>query len=948
MTTGQPTPQPPRPPARRTNSLGCLGVFSILCLLTFTSAEVFVVYLLDPTWFDRIAVWRGPVFPRDVIVEDEPVTGAVAGASSLPTPSPGYKTESLAEAQARIAVAGTPPPRFEVDWSRFPVAASASTLISRSRGGVVRLKDGSGIELPAGALPADTTVTVRRLINDGPEGRTMTITEVDAGKSDLLADATLTLPCPQGAYDDEFQVRHIHDGRMTLVPGEYDAASRQMKVRVRRCSPFIVGAAVPAVISGAPGPNQARAMREAELQADLSKDHVDPPMVIPYYHQAGAEWCWAASTQMILKAYGVQREIWEIAHELGLDYSQGIKVGGELSGSLDEIFQRAKLPTEGTRVGWVDDYHLVAYVIAELRLGRPVWIHFVGENHVLVAAGFNQQSVYVHDPAEPSINTVPVPWATFRSWVSNTINPAKAFGSVSTITVKAPLGGYVPVVVTTDRPIASAQSPVTISLQPDQLDFTHPPAFPRNNDWTVHFAWDGQASRGCRFCVPCPSPKHDRSAGARTDIEPVSATMSDTMTLRVTLANASPVARRVRFGATLDGNPIPIKTNPKWNLNPNSRATAQIVSADTVSINPNAGLVDVTLIDGGVKLSDVLPKGSAARYYSLRITATDLTASRTPALADEIVVDVPVGPAMPEMLRIETPEADPNSAAPPSKDTILRWDPVPGAGVNYEVYYTQVLTEPGRLVKETTDTQWTIDPALLLKRQGVYFNVVAKTGSLQSARSEYLEPIDLFEGTWAGTVKLTEGSIAQPIKDIVNLYVDAVKKKATEDRAKLANELAAAQDATQRIVLNGRLAQMDKEQAEDAKVVGKVVEFFDSVLQLAEWVARVGVPIKIKVKRVDGEYLMAITEIAKQPTQMKPMIPLVRRGEHTLALKNPRLAPGPSQSQTPDQPQAINLPPLYLRLHRKQEMRDEYTLDYKSEKVNTHCKMQWVLKREGP
>jgi hypothetical protein len=125
-----------------------------------------------------------------------------------------------------------------LDWSTLPVATEVSAVLSARKGGSLAFADGVGVQIPAGALPADTRVTLRRRAVPDAQDRLVTVTEVDAGDMTLAADATLTLPLPPSDPFDagDYRVYRIHRGRKVEVPRNYHRYRRLVEVRTRSFS----------------------------------------------------------------------------------------------------------------------------------------------------------------------------------------------------------------------------------------------------------------------------------------------------------------------------------------------------------------------------------------------------------------------------------------------------------------------------------------------------------------------------------------------------------------------------------------------------------------------------------------------------------------------------------------------------------------------------------------
>jgi hypothetical protein len=128
------------------------------------------------------------------------------------------------------------------DWQRLPVRDEKAAVISAGKGGKLEFADGSGVRFPPGALPADTKVLLRRRAVPRSHARLATVTEVDIGDTTLLAEATLTLPLPQFDPDGhgDYKVYRIHQGAQTEVPAKLHPYRRQIQVRTRGFSDYLV------------------------------------------------------------------------------------------------------------------------------------------------------------------------------------------------------------------------------------------------------------------------------------------------------------------------------------------------------------------------------------------------------------------------------------------------------------------------------------------------------------------------------------------------------------------------------------------------------------------------------------------------------------------------------------------------------------------------------------
>ena len=76
---------------------------------------------------------------------------------------------------------------------------------------------------------------------------------------------------------------------------------------------------------------------------------------------------------------------------------------------------------------------------------------------------------------------------------------------------------------------------------------------------------------------------------------------------------------------------------------------------------------------------------------------------------------------------------------------------------------------------------------------------------------------------------------------------------------------------------------------------------------------------------------------------MKEPLGFRQVGPHTLApVEQGGVTPAPSGGGRG------GVPPLLLRLHREDEIRDEYTVDQDLNSRQLHCNLRWTFQRIGP
>jgi hypothetical protein len=181
---------------------------------------------------------------------------------------------------------------------------------------------------------------------------------------------------------------------------------------------------------------------------------------------------------------------------------------------------------------------------------------------------------------------------------------------------------------------------------------------------------------------------------------------------------------------------------------------------------------------------------------------------------------------------------------------------------------------------------------------------------------------DPFQGTWDGQIRLVEGSLVDPLNA-------AFEKIGAEEEKKELEAIAKIQDADEK---TRRSVQWQKTKKEATELYGKFLE----LAKIAEQFARLGIPLKIKIRRTSGKYFMSVPEIAWQETGMgaEDDLEFVRADSNTLKTKT-----------TPPE-----LPPVLLRLHRmnqegQNEIRGTYDLVKAAEGNTLKCKFSWTFHR---
>jgi len=542
----------------------------------------------------------------------------------------------------------------------------------------VSLPDGTRVVIPAGALPSGASVALRRLLAPPGERPQATVTVIDAGTAQLSADATVTLPCPSGPAGATFKVFRIDGDTVQEVPARHDAARGTVTVATRRFSAWLV---VPVVIWLTTGSaNDSLSEFQAEIGADQRA-----PITVPHYFQEFSLWCWAGATQMMLKAHGKAREIWDIARDAKAPYVERFPKSPEHSHVRGWLMgQHSDFTIDMDRLPYTDLFACARHVVGHLKAGRPVYLNVCGIQHAVVAVGFNRDGLWVHDPGGTVLTKMPSLKNTNYMQVWQQFRHAAIFVPWSDFFAMASRRlGWVCTLAATDR-LPSA-SPITVQLLPKtMLRFEHPKSEPHRY-FFMNFEWDGTHENGYKLA---PNVEGDF---------PGHATNSDVMHLKVHLANASAAPATADVVVSWDGREVMRKSLPLTAGGPPYFTLNELEFADFKM--GDAGLVPgphVLKVDAGV---------------------------------DALEVKVNVGPSQPAGVRFEQRD----------RDVVMKWSAVPESGVRYEVRAAIGTLENTEVLGTVDATELIIPPQYAERPETRFFVTAIHTASgLAGSLSDYV------------------------------------------------------------------------------------------------------------------------------------------------------------------------------------------------------------------
>ena len=226
---------------------------------------------------------------------------------------------------------------------------------------------------------------------------------------------------------------------------------------------------------------------------------------------------------------------------------------------------------------------------------------------------------------------------------------------------------------------------------------------------------------------------------------------------------------------------------------------------------------------------------------------------------------------------------------------------------------------------------------------------ITAPGAAVVAADGPLDKADPFQGVWEGQVELVEGELVGPILKAM----DAAGADLDRQRQK---EIAAIPDPEEKA-----RAQKDWD---DAKQAGKkAYDAAADIMRAFELLARLGVPMKMRIRRTEANYSLSVVEILGLQTDAGPQAGAppppngdAKGGDAPKEWTLTRI--GPNTLRFPDPPEDMPamkaLGPPELRLHRikddgRNEIRGDYELEFSPEGGKTeHCKFKWNFTRISP
>lgn len=267
-----------------------------------------------------------------------------------------------------------------------------------SKGGIVKTKDGASVEIPAGAMTSEKTISITRITKIG--------TTIDDGCKiyDLKPDGmtfsdSITISLP---YEDAFISESIIDinygirimvfenNNWKILKTKIDVLNKTATIKTKHFSEYAVSS-----------PNEF-----AEYYFK-NKNGSKGPFNIPYYNQGDTKWCHFYALSMITKYAGYNFHASYFASLLEHSSENGVNYYG--SKELDKKINSLGISTEHASDTWSSVDNLFGYLITKLNDGFPIMVDSPTILHNFVVTGYNSKGFFINDPSGALLLKVQVP-----------------------------------------------------------------------------------------------------------------------------------------------------------------------------------------------------------------------------------------------------------------------------------------------------------------------------------------------------------------------------------------------------------------------------------------------------------------------------------------------------------------------------------------------------------
>lgn len=296
------------------------------------------------------------------------------------------------------------------------------------------------ITIPEGALGEDTQVTIAKVEPPAEEDETVfkvlgNTYHFEAGDGTFDKAVTISLPynqadIPLGLAEEDIYAQYFDGEEWIIVGGTVDTVANLITIETTHLSEWNISC--------------------ASFVAGENPDTPNTVENVPYYRQDLASWCLNTSSMMLLKHYGVDKELWDIACHPVVQQAAGetttVKKIADYVGTLDLTPVVKKFAPYSYSA-------FARYLRYNLAANRPVLvcvtdqIKTMGEplKHFFVVVGFSDTGVCLHDPSGDVASKIEgehvsgkpyceVTWSSFAemisSWVGDSVTGVGKIGTL--------------------------------------------------------------------------------------------------------------------------------------------------------------------------------------------------------------------------------------------------------------------------------------------------------------------------------------------------------------------------------------------------------------------------------------------------------------------------------------------------------------------------------------
>lgn len=927
-------------------SLGCFGIFCVVCLLACTVVEVGALLWLDPVWLDRVAFWRPAPFPPDATELSDADAEALIAAD----------LDRLAETRPTATI-------------RVFEEAGARTAYEPSRGAVLESGDGVRVRAPAGAIGEALDIAIAPIVSAPAEMNATfygPVYDLRIGAYEHYEfdrDVEIEIPYLADPPSDA-TVAVWGDGRWTPVPTRIDAASRRAIGRLPHASPVgflavpsaaavaTTGAATVAVVFPTIGTATGRGALLAAWYARSDELETNDGLFKIHYYRSGpdavpADGAWPAATTgsnypghpqyvrdmaILLEESQVRMKNRGIGLTAGLALRHDVYLMNITDSGYTLLGGPIIISTDmagAAREGAVDVHRLLRSVIAH-EMFHVVqddyfnfanaqvwrwWIECTGEymgnalwdgsnsptNTCRDGLLLPSRGALLRTPMDLSVANDYYAFAAFFLWLDDKYNGA-GFNVIADVNHNATAMTSARLADIDAACRNRAGRGLAELFEEFALDYHHRDLPRATLAPKIHRLVPGdQAFKQSSVVFDAPGSQEwvflKLNAGGGGGVRTNAYASMSTPPLRHLSAQALyfvldhlPEDRKGKAVIEIEGAP--------------AQDAVAYVGADRY------GTATLRAVEpNGMHVVDGLSAPEGNNRATVILVNRSLSGDGGPVKVTRWLLLAPAWVGAPQR------GAENRSRWSVAwHESELKKTP---AFKRYKVY----MRKPGESAwtpVTDADGDETDERALVDAPDS---NDYVFTASVEDVRGNEsgkapLDAEDPFQGTWDGHLTLVEGSAVEPVMKGLNEW-------AAEDDAKSAADIAATEDA-------GERARMQRSHDEWIKTRTELLQLVNDVLSKFEQILRAGMPVNLSIRRTEGKYFLGIPEVCFMQTGMTEADEgeLLRTNARTLAPKA----------------QPKELPPIELKLHRDGEIRGGIRMSGKEVGDQT-VEFKWTFKR---